>query len=116
MTGETKAAQSIELRIGINVGDVMVEDGDVFVAWRERRGAVRGIVRPGGGVLLSLSAYDQVREQGRMVFEDLGERALRISLVRCRSFGSVMDSALKTAKFTTSGRLWRSPGGCRSAV
>ena len=31
MTGETKAAQSIELRIGVNVGDIMVEDDDVFV-------------------------------------------------------------------------------------
>lgn len=30
MSGETKAAQCIELRIGINVGDIMVEDGDVF--------------------------------------------------------------------------------------
>jgi adenylate cyclase len=30
MSGETKAAQSIELRIGVNVGDIMVEDGDVF--------------------------------------------------------------------------------------
>ena len=43
MTGETKAAESIELRIGINVGDVMVEDGDVFGYGRDVAARLEGL-------------------------------------------------------------------------
>src|SRR5450631_180048 len=45
MTGESSATQSIELRIGVNVGDVMVEDGDVF--GDGVNGAAGRIGRPG---------------------------------------------------------------------
>ena len=60
MTCEAKAAQSIELRIGVNVGDIMVEDGDVFGDGVNVAARLEGLSDP-GGVLLSRSAYDQVR-------------------------------------------------------
>ena len=47
MSGETKAAQSIELRIGINVGDIMVEDGDVFGDGVNVAARLEGLADPG---------------------------------------------------------------------
>jgi len=76
MTGETKAAQSIELRIGVNVGDIMVEDDDVFGEGVNVAARLEGLADP-GGILLSRAAYDQVRDRVEHVFEDLGERSLK---------------------------------------
>jgi adenylate cyclase len=90
MTGETKAAQSIELRIGVNVGDVMVEDGDVFGDGVNVAARLEGLSDP-GGVLLSRSAYDQVRDRVQYVFEDLGERALKNIARPVQVFRLVMD-------------------------
>ncbi len=76
MTGETKAAQSIELRIGVNVGDIMVEDDDVFGEGVNVAARLEGLADP-GGILLSRAAYDQVRDRVEHVFEDLGDRSLK---------------------------------------
>ena len=76
MSGETKAAQSIELRIGINVGDIMVEDGDVFGDGVNVAARLEGLADP-GGILLSQAAYDQVRDRVQYSFDDLGDRSLK---------------------------------------
>jgi adenylate cyclase len=76
MKGETKVAQSIELRIGINVGDIMVEDGDVFGEGVNVAARLEGLADP-GGILLSQAAYDQVRDRVQYSFDDLGDRSLK---------------------------------------
>lgn len=76
MSGETRASQSIELRIGVNVGDILDEDGDVFGDGVNVAARLEGLADP-GGVLLSRAAYDQVRDKVEYAFEDLGERALK---------------------------------------
>lgn len=76
MSGETNAAQSIELRIGVNVGDIMVEDGDVFGDGVNVAARLEGLADP-GGVLLSQAAYDQVRDRVQYEFDDLGDRSLK---------------------------------------
>jgi adenylate cyclase len=76
MSGETKAAQSIELRIGINVGDIMVEDGDVFGDGVNVAARLEGLANP-GGILLSQAAYDQVRDRVQYAFDDLGNQSLK---------------------------------------
>jgi adenylate cyclase len=54
MTGETKASQSIELRIGVNVGDVMVEDGDVFGDGVNVAARLEGLSDPGRRPFVSI--------------------------------------------------------------
>jgi adenylate cyclase len=68
--------QHIVFRIGVNLGDVMVEGSDLYgdgiiVATR-----LEGIAEP-GGVLLSGTAFDQVRNKVNASFEDLGTQALK---------------------------------------
>jgi adenylate cyclase len=76
MSGETEAAQSIELRIGINVGDIMVEDGDIFGDGVNVAARLEGLADP-GGIFLSQAAYDQVRDRVQYSFDDLGDRSLK---------------------------------------
>ena len=76
MSGETQAAQSIELRIGINVGDIMVDDGDIFGDGVNVAARLEGLADP-GGILLSQAAYDQLRDRVQYSFDDLGDRSLK---------------------------------------
>jgi adenylate cyclase len=68
--------RSIVLRMGVNLGDVMVEGSDLYgdgiiVATR-----LEGIADP-GGVLVSGTAFDHVRNKVSASFEDLGPQALK---------------------------------------
>jgi adenylate cyclase len=74
MTGSV--AKSIELRIGVNVGDIMVEDSDVFGDGVNVAARLQQLADP-GGVLLSRSAYEQVRDRLQYEFDDLGEQSLK---------------------------------------
>ena len=74
LESQTKSAHHIVLRVGINVGDIMVEDGDVFGDGVNVAARLEGLADP-GGILLSRAAYDQVRDKVDYAFEDLGERS-----------------------------------------
>jgi adenylate cyclase len=102
MTDEAKATHRIELRIGVNVGDIMVEDGDVFGDGVNVAARLEGLSDP-GGVLLSRSAYDQVRDKVQYAFEDLGERALKNIARPVQVFRLVMDRRSKPRKLGLEG-------------
>ena len=69
-------AQSIEMRIGINVGDIIAKDGDVFGDGVNVAVRLEGLSEP-GGLLLSQAAYDQVRDRVPYTFDDLGDKTLK---------------------------------------
>src|SRR6266566_3732666 len=66
----------IESRIGINVGDVVVEDGDIFGDGVNVAARLEALAEPGG---ICISARVQEDAAGRLdlAFEDLGEQALK---------------------------------------
>src|SRR5262245_33534606 len=68
--------QRIELRIGINVGDIIVEDGDIFGDGVNIAARLEGISAP-GGVCISEDVYRQVRGKFDATFEDIGEQKLK---------------------------------------
>src|SRR5258705_9182669 len=68
--------QSIAFRIGINVGDVMIESDDIFGDGVNIAARVENECEP-GGVFLSDDAYRQVRGKTTFAFDDLGERSLK---------------------------------------
>jgi adenylate cyclase len=61
----------LEFRIGINLGDVIVDEGDIFGDGVNIAARLEAIAEP-GGINLSGSAYDQVKGKVPSVFEDLG--------------------------------------------
>ena len=63
-------------RIGINVGDVMIEEGDVFGDGVNVAARLEPLADP-GGVLVSSAVVDQVRELSLAHFEESGERKLK---------------------------------------
>jgi adenylate cyclase len=66
----------IEFRIGINVGDVAVEDGDIFGDGVNVAARLEGLAEPGG---ICVSARVQEDAAGRLdlTFDDIGEQALK---------------------------------------
>jgi adenylate cyclase len=66
----------IELRIGINVGDIIIEDEDIFGDGVNIAARLEGIAEP-GGVCISEDAYRQVRDRLDAAFEDGGEQQLK---------------------------------------
>ena len=71
-------------RIGINLGDILIEGDDILGDGVNVAARLEGIAEP-GGICLSSSAYDQVRGKVAVEFADLGEQASRTSTVPCAS-------------------------------
>ena len=74
--GNLPPDRRIVLRIGVNLGDVMVEGGDLYGDGVNIAARLEGIAEP-GGILISGSAYDQVKGKVDSGFEDLGSQSLK---------------------------------------
>jgi adenylate cyclase len=70
------ADKRIDFRIGISVGDIVVEDGDIFGDGVNVAARLEGLAEPGG---ICVSALVQRDAAGKLdlAFEDLGEQTLK---------------------------------------
>jgi TolB-like protein/class 3 adenylate cyclase len=66
----------IAFRIGINVGDIIIDGDDIFGDGVNVAARVENECEP-GGVYLSGSVFEQVRGKTDFAFDDIGERALK---------------------------------------
>jgi adenylate cyclase len=66
----------IQFRVGINIGDIIIEGEDIFGEGVNVAARLEGIAEP-GGICISSSAYDQVRGKVPVDFTDLGEQKLK---------------------------------------
>ena len=66
----------IAFRVGINIGDVIVEPNDIFGDGVNIAARLEGIAEP-GGICISSSAYEQVRGKVGVEFVDMGEQNLK---------------------------------------
>jgi TolB-like protein/class 3 adenylate cyclase len=66
----------IFFRVGVNIGDVIVEPHDIFGDGVNIAARLESIAEP-GGICISSSAYDQVRGKVAVEFIDLGEQSLK---------------------------------------
>ena len=66
----------IEFRIGIHVGDIIVDDNDIFGDGVNIAARLEGIAEP-GGVCISDDAQRQVRGKVDFAFEDMGAQNLK---------------------------------------
>jgi adenylate cyclase len=64
------------LRIGVHLGDVIVEDEDIFGDGVNIAARLEGLAEP-GGIALSGDVRNAVRGKVELTFEDLGERHLK---------------------------------------
>ncbi|WP_068955326.1 adenylate/guanylate cyclase domain-containing protein [Pararhizobium polonicum] len=63
--------EHLMFRIGINVGDVIVQDGDVFGDTVNVAARLEPVAEP-GGICISRAVRDHIRKQRHLSFEDLG--------------------------------------------
>ena len=66
----------IELRIGIHVGDIIIEENDIFGDGVNIAVRLEGIAEP-GGISISDDARRQIRGKVDATFEDLGSQSLK---------------------------------------
>lgn len=66
----------IDFRIGINVGDVVVEDGDIFGDGVNVAARLEALAEP-GGVCVSARVHEDAAGRVAATFEDIGEQALK---------------------------------------
>ena len=77
----------IEFRIGIHLGDIMIDESDIFGDGVNIAARLEGIARP-GGICMSEDAYRQIRGKVDMAGE-IRRRRSRTSPSRCGSAGRV---------------------------
>ena len=75
-TADVPQDQRIVLRIGINLGDIMVEGGDLFGDGVNIAARLEAMADP-GAVNISGSVQSQVKGKLPLQFEDLGEQNLK---------------------------------------
>jgi adenylate cyclase len=66
----------LEFRIGINIGDVIIEDDDLFGDGVNVAARLEGVAEP-GGIIISAAAHDAVLNRVKAEFRDLGGLSLK---------------------------------------
>ena len=95
----------IQFRIGINVGDIISDNNDIYGDGVNVAARLEAIAEP-GGIMVSRNVYDQVRDKLSFGFEDMGEQTVkniarpigvhRVSLVESATPISVIGAAAAT--------------------
>jgi TolB-like protein len=83
----------IAFRVGVNIGDVIVEPHDIFGDGVNIAARLEGIAEP-GGICISASAYDHVLGKIGVEFADLGEQNLKNIDRPVRAYAAIWDGRL----------------------
>src|SRR5512141_1145058 len=94
---EVPTDKRIEFRVGINVGDIISDDNDIYGDGVNVAARLEALAEP-GGIMVSRNVYDQVRDNLSFGFEDMGEQTVkniarpigvhRVSLVESEDLGA----------------------------
>ena len=80
----------MQFRIGINVGDVMLKDGDIFGDGVNIAARLEGLADP-GGICISRGIHDHVMKKLPFEFEDLGEQRVKNIAQPVRVYRLLLD-------------------------
>jgi adenylate cyclase len=70
------AGRRIEFRMGINVGDIIIEEDDIFGDGVNIASRLEALAEP-GGVCISAAAHEQVRDKLDFSFDDIGDQKVK---------------------------------------
>jgi TolB-like protein/class 3 adenylate cyclase len=96
---EVLADHRLEFRIGINLGDIIIDGDDIYGDGVNVAARLEGLAEP-NGICVSRVVRDQVRDRLDLAFEDMGEqqvkniaRAVRVFRVAAPAIGQSTPSA-----------------------
>jgi class 3 adenylate cyclase len=95
---DARPEKRIEFRIGINLGDVIVEEHDIFGDGVNVAARLEALAEP-GGICVSRMVRDNVRDKLDCAFEDLGEQQVK-NIARLVRVYRVSDRAAELAGAT----------------
>jgi adenylate cyclase len=82
----------IEFRVGINLGDVIIDDEDIYGDGVNIAARLEGLADP-GGITVSHSVRDQIGNRLELAFEDRGEQMLKNIEKPIRVYNVLLDDA-----------------------
>src|SRR6266446_1737810 len=82
----------VEFRIGINVGDIIIDEGDIYGDGVNIAARVEALASP-GAICLSEDAYKQVKGRLALRVSDMGEQQLKNIAQPLRVYGVRLDEA-----------------------
>jgi len=90
-------SERVEFRVGINLGDVIVEGHDIYGDGVNVAARLEALAEP-GGVFISNIVYEQVRDRLPFDFDDIGEQRVKniARLVRVYRIPITENGAAKT--------------------
>jgi adenylate cyclase len=91
--------ERIEFRIGINVGDIVVEDDDIFGDGVNVAARLEGLAEP-GGICVSARVQEDIAGRLDLTFDDLGEQSLKNIARPVRVYRVRLATARTTPKVT----------------
>ncbi len=111
----TPEPHRMELRIGINLGDIIHQDGDIFGDGVNVAARLQQQAEP-GGITISEDVYRQVETKLPLVWHDLGEHHVKNLRRTVRTYRALIDSEKKEHEDpadteTRVGRRWAAPLG-----
>jgi hypothetical protein len=82
----------MEFRIGVNLGDVMAEGAQIYGDGVNVAARLESLADP-GGICLSGTVHDQVRDKLNLAYEDRGEQAVKNIARPIRVWRVLLDSS-----------------------
>ena len=84
------AGERIDFRLGVNVGEVIVEGGDIYGDGVNVAARLEGLAEP-GGVCVSANVYEQIRDKLDVAFQDIGEQTAKNIARPVRAYRARLD-------------------------
>ena len=73
---DVPAERRIDFRIGVNLGDIIIDENDIFGDGVNLAARLEALAEP-GGICVSRVVRDQVRDKLALSFEDMGEQQVK---------------------------------------
>jgi adenylate cyclase len=89
--------QRIRLRIGVNLGDIIVEGSDIYGDGVNVAACLEGLAEP-GGICVSGTVFDHVKGKVGLEFADLGERQVKNIRQPVRVYRIAIDSGSEASE------------------
>jgi TolB-like protein/Tfp pilus assembly protein PilF len=94
---DTPADQRIEFRIGINLGDIVIDGDDILGDGVNVAARLEGIAEP-GGICVSAKVHEEVRGKLGVVFDDLGEQTVKNISKPIRVYRVALDPSVPASE------------------